>query len=65
MFDNMTKEQREAWARKVHSVDAALKSAVEPHPVREEAPKPQHHVLHLVPKLHLPHHTQGGKTMAA
>ena len=64
MFE-MTKEQRDAWRRKVHSIDAALKSAIEPPAPPEHKDKP-HHSLHLAPKLHLPHHpTHHGNTQAA
>ncbi len=63
MFE-MTPEQRDAWRRKVHSVDAALKSAIEPPPAPEPKVKPQHG-LHLVPKLHLPHTPHHGNTQAA
>jgi hypothetical protein len=62
-MNEMTQEQRDAWRRKVHSVDAALKLVVES-PVSTRVTKPQHG-LHLVPKLHLPHTLNHGHSRAA
>jgi hypothetical protein len=62
-MNEMTQAQREAWRRKVHSVDAALKSVVES-PSLDKVTKPQHG-LHLGPKLHLPHVLGAGHTQAA
>ena len=63
MFDNITPEQREAWLRKVHRVDATLKSVIEP----AEAPRPAKSVrrLHLVPALHALHLPHDHKSVAA
>ena len=61
--NEMTQEQRDAWRRKVHSVDAALKSVVES-PALVKVTKPQHG-LHLVSRLHLPHVLHGGHTQTA
>ena len=62
-MNEMTQEQRDAWRRKVHSVDAALKSVIES-PALVRATKMQHD-LHLVPRLHLPHMLHGEHTQAA
>jgi hypothetical protein len=60
MFE-MTMEQQEAWRSRVHSVDAALKSAVQ---MPEKPAKPARR-LHLVQALHLMHAVPGGKSLAA
>ena len=60
MFD-VTQEQQETWRRKVHAVDAALKSAVEAEPVKSVR---QSQGLHFVPKLHLPLLAPNGRTLA-
>ena len=57
MFEDITKEQRDAWRSKVRAVDLALKSAVEP---KEMPAKPVRH-LHLLPSVHMPHMTHGHK----
>ena len=55
MFDNLTPEQREAFKRRTHAVDAMLKAAlVEPQPQVKKTPLRR---LHLVPNLHLPYDT--------
>ena len=55
MFDNFTPEQREAFKRRTHAVDAMLKSAiVEPQP---QVKKTALRRLHLVPNLHMPYVT--------
>jgi hypothetical protein len=60
MFENITPEQREAFKRRTHAVDAALKSAlIEPQP---EAKKTSLRRLHLVPSMHLSH---GGHAQVA
>ena len=63
MFEKITPDQREAWLRKVHSVDATLKSVIEP----AEASKPARSVrrLHLVPALHALHPPHERKSAAA
>jgi hypothetical protein len=50
MFNNLTPEQREAFVRRTHRVDALLKSAVETQPAPKKTPLRR---LHLVPNLHL------------
>lgn len=53
MFDNLTPEQREAFKRRTHAVDAMLKAAlVEPQPQVKKTPLRR---LHLVPKLDMPY----------
>jgi hypothetical protein len=53
MFENITPEQREAFKRRTHAVDAALKSAIlEPQPQAKKTPRRR---LHLVPTLHVAH----------
>lgn len=60
MFDNLTAEQREAFKRRTHAIDAALKSAIaEPQPEVEK--KPVRH-LQFGPKLHIAHAPQPGQT---
>jgi hypothetical protein len=55
MFDNITPEQREAFKRRAHAVDAMLKSAiVEPHAEAKRTPLRR---LHLIPSLQVPHFT--------
>ena len=62
MFE-MTKEQRDDWRNKVHSIDSALKSVVEsPGPAKATKTR---HGLHLVQRLHLPHPPHHGHTEAA
>jgi hypothetical protein len=52
MFDNITPEQREAFKRRIHAVDAALKSAIEPQPEPKKTPLRR---LQIVPNLHVVH----------
>jgi hypothetical protein len=62
MFDNLTPEQREAFKRRTHRVDALLKSAVETQPEAKKTPLRR---LHLVPNLHLTHVTPEGNAQVA
>jgi len=63
MFDNLTPDQREAFKRRSHAVDAALKSAIiEPQPEAKKTPLRR---LHLVPALHMPHVMHQGSAQVA
>ena len=63
MFENITPEQREAFKRRAHAVDAALQSAIiEPQPRAKKTPLRR---LQLVPTLHLPHVAPGGHAQVA
>ena len=63
MFETITPEQREAFKRRSHAVDAALKSAIiEPQPEAKKTPLRR---LHVVPALHMPHVIHGGHAQVA
>ena len=63
MFDTITPEQREAFKRRSHAVDAALKSAIiEPQPQGKKTPLRR---LHLVPNLHMTHVSHTGHAQVA
>ena len=63
MFEDITPEQREAFKRRTHAVDAALKSAIiEPQPQAKKTPLRR---LHLVPNLHMTHVPQSGHVQVA
>lgn len=63
MFENITPEQREAFKRRAHAVDAALKSAIiEPQPRAKKTPLRR---LQLVPALLVPHAPSSGHAQVA
>jgi hypothetical protein len=63
MFETITPEQREAFKRRAHAVDAALKSAIiEPQPQAKKTPLRR---LNIVPTLHVPHVSHGGHAQVA
>jgi hypothetical protein len=59
VFEDMSKEQQDAWRSKVRAVDAALK-VVQTTPAAKPARR-----LHLVPSLTLLHSQHERKTAAA